>query len=405
MKILHVNVLYPPFVWGGAERSVQTLAEALAHRGHQVWVLSQTPEPHPQKDLINGVHVIRWPTQNLYFPYPSRRPPAPLRLLWHSKDTLNPQVARKTLRLLQELQPDLVHTHLLIGFSVSVWWAVHRRRIPLVHTLRDHYLLCARSSMYKHGRNCKTICAACRPFVRPRREMSALVDGVIGPSRFILRRHLNFGYFPHAQWAVIPHGVEIPPETEIPPSPPIPPLRFGYLGRLDPYKGIELLLEVFHRWQEPSAELWIAGRSMPETYGLSLKDRYAHDRRIRWLGVVHPSELFQQIHVLVVPTLIHETLARVILEANAYGIPVIAAHRGGIPEEVREGETGFLFDPDRPETLEQWFRHIRKNPRILEPMRQKARRWGEAFSIDRMIEAHLDFYRRIVYHKHQDGPL
>jgi len=70
---------------------------------------------------------------------------------------------------------------------------------------------------------------------------------------------------------------------------------------------------------------------------------------VEFLGYVKPEELFRLIHCLVVSSRWHEPFGRVIIETFACAIPVIASNRGGIPEIVDEGQTGWLYDPDIPE--------------------------------------------------------
>ncbi len=394
MRILLVNTLYPPLLMGGAERSVSLLAEALARAGHEPWVLSLTPENREQRQEIRGVRILRIPTPNRYFPYPKAPPPAPQRLLWHLRDTWNPQVSSRFRQILREIRPAVVHTNLLVGFSVALWQAVRAEGIPLVHTLRDYYLLCPRSTMFKNGRNCSSICWHCRPFSLPRRRASAWVDAVVGVSRFILQRHQRFGYFPKARAFVVPNAVEArAPGTA--PNPPGSPLRLGFMGRLVPAKGIELLLRVFHELQGLPLELWIAGQGEP-SYEQTLKARYARDPRIRWLGFVSPAEILGKIAVLVVPSLWHEPMGRVVVEAYAWGVPVVAARRGGLPEVVQEGRTGFLFEPDRPEELGQLLRHLAERPETLVPLQRQAQAYSQDFTVERMRDRYLEIYEQQI---------
>ena len=394
MRILVVNTLYPPRILGGAERSVALLAEGLHRAGHEPWVLTLTEGPREERGEVHGVPVIRIPTPNLYFPYLPSPPAAPRRLLWHLLDSWNPRVPGRVRAILREVRPEVVHTNLLVGFSVAVWQAARAEGLPIVHTLRDYYLLCPRSTMFKNNRNCPSICPTCRPFALPRRRASALVDTVVGISRFILQRHLRFGYFPRARTRVIPNAVARP-QSAPPVSPDPEGFRIGFLGRLVPAKGLHLLLEAFHRLPHRHAELWIAGQG-PADYEASLKKRYGHDPRIRWLGFVPVERVLSRVSVLVVPSLWHEPLGRVVIEAYTWGVPVVASRRGGLPEIVQEGRTGFLFDPDEPEGLHRILRQLADHPEQLAPLRKQARAYAREFSVDRMVHRYLEVYREAL---------
>jgi glycosyltransferase involved in cell wall biosynthesis len=65
---------------------------------------------------------------------------------------------------------------------------------------------------------------------------------------------------------------------------------------------------------------------------------------VRFVGAVDAAEFLAQVDVAVVPSSWNEPLARVIGEAYAAGVPVIASRSGGIPEIVQDGVTGRLFD-------------------------------------------------------------
>ena len=139
--------MYPPEIVGGAEVSVALLAEALAQRGHQVVVVCL----HRERGFVvgerDGVRVYRVLIDNFYWPFENNRRRSVLRkLAWHLRDTWNQKAAHRFADILDEENPDVVHTNNLSGFSVSVWREARQRGIRIVHTLRDYSLLCKRST-------------------------------------------------------------------------------------------------------------------------------------------------------------------------------------------------------------------------------------------------------------------
>ena len=391
MKVLLINSLYYPNQVGGAERSVQFLAEALVEAGHEATVLSTSPASKPREGEVNGVHVYYLPLKNLYWPFRSETGHIAkgLKPVWHALDTYNPWMTRAVRNVLDLEKPELVHTHNLAGFSTAVWQEVKGRNLPLVHTLRDHYLLCPRTTMYKGGRNCATPCWDCRVYSLPKCRETVRVDVVIGISRYILERHLHGGYFPKATPQVIYNSLSSI-SAQLDEADAALPVRFGYLGALYPGKGIEFLLEAFRALPRAAVILNVAGAGTSE-YESFLRGRYAAPS-VRFLGYSKPETFFSTVDVLIVPSLLQEAFGRVVAEAYAHGVPVIASNRGGMPEIIDEGETGFLFDPESPGSLEAAIKRFSENPELLAEMRPSLLAKAKAFLPETIVKKHLEVY-------------
>jgi glycosyltransferase involved in cell wall biosynthesis len=148
-------------------------------------------------------------------------------------------------------------------------------------------------------------------------------------------------------------------------------LRLGYLGRIDPLKGVDLLLrmlggELAHRdWT-----LMLGGRGEPG-YVEKLRTQYT-DGRIRFLGFVPPADLLGDIDVLVVPSLWEEPFPRVLIEAHAHGVAVLGSNRGGLPEGIEPGQTGLIFDPDDQGALARAIAMLLDDPQLVADMKAKA---------------------------------
>ncbi len=353
MKVLILNTLYHPHVRGGAERSVQALAEALAAQNTEVVVISTVGPGSLASDSVNGVKVVYVPLANLYWPF-DRVDRSPLqRKLWHLIDAYNPAMKAEVTRLIHQEQPSVIHTNNLQGLSIAAWHAARAARVPILHTLRDYYLTCARCSRSRNGRDCERTCWDCLPFLLARRQASACVAAVVGLSRFILDHHRELGFFANASFSAVIPNTYLPGSVAHRARSTAALLTFGYLGRLVPEKGIELLLDTFAARRDEGWELLVAGEGT-DSYCQWLHQQHAkleNRDAIRFLGWVDPAEFFPQVDILVVPSLWQEPLSRVILEAFAHGIPVIGSRRGGITEQIEDGITGLLFDPDDPTAL------------------------------------------------------
>lgn len=393
MKIALVNTLYAPYQVGGAERSTQELAEGLAQRGHAVAVITLGEARLEGRGAINGVTVYRLPLENWYWPYSGSLGNAAARSAWHLRDFRNGAMSARVASVLDLVRPDIVHTNSLAGFSVALWSQATRRRLPIVHTLHDYYLMCPPSAMYRTTGNCAGICARCLPFAAYRRRASRAVDAVVGVSRFILERHVRAGFFERCRTAkvVFPWPPRASGRTRKARSgPPV----FGFIGRLCAEKGIEWLLEVFATSAPPGASLVVAGKGQPGFVD-SLKARFSSPG-VTFLGHVDPAVFYAQVDVVVVPSLWNEAFGRTALEPLAYGIPVIASHRGGLAEIIEDGVTGLLVDPDEAGSLGRAMNRCSAEPELVGRLGRNGPQRLSRFSEDAALDAYASLYAQLI---------
>ena len=392
MRVLLINTLYPPHVLGGAELSVQILAESLVSSGNEAIVVALGLNRGIRRTSFNGVKVYYVGIKNLYGPF-SQRDGLKQALIpfWHAIDTYNPWMARAVEWIMRRESPHVVHTNNLSGFSVAVWTVAKHLGLPLIHTLRDYYLLCPRSTMFQNNRNCLTPCWYCRLYGMVRKRMTSRVHTVVGNSRFILKRHLKLGCFSQTPIRDVIFNA-YPPVATSPRdrSRQRRPLALGYLGRLKPNKGIEFLLRTMQALPPEEYRLYLGGKDE-----LRLKRR-VQMRHVYFLGFVRPEAFFPKIDLLIVPSLWHDPLPRTIFEAYAYGKPVVGSNRGGIPEIIDTGKTGFVFEPDHRDTLLAVLRRLRHDPALLYQMSRSALAKSKAFLPEILSAKYLDQYRAIT---------
>jgi glycosyltransferase involved in cell wall biosynthesis len=349
LKILIVSSTYEPFLVGGAERVAQTLATSLTREGHRVVVVTTQPHGESCDREVDGVSVHYVPVRNLYRPFSDYRPPVIAQAVWRLVDSYNFPMLAVLTKIIDQEAPDVVNTHNMLGFSVAVWSASDRLDVPIVHTLHDQYLLCHRSTMFKNGRNCSRQCQSCLVMGFPRKHASRHVDVAVGVSKFILGRHKRFGYFRSSESMVIYNTGLVDCSRAMRRRVPGEKMRFGFLGQIIPTKGVHALIDAFLTEPLLDAELWIAGRG-DSSYEYELRRRTQGLDNIRWLGYVKPSELFENIDVLVVPSVWHDTAPLVVLEAASYAVPVLGSDCGGIPELIGPS-SGWTFDAGDPSAL------------------------------------------------------
>jgi spore coat protein SA len=163
-----------------------------------------------------------------------------------------------------------------------------------------------------------------------------------------------------------------------------------FAGKLREAKGVHILLAAMERvWQSlPPAVLVLAGgteygrgRTMRETPFLQeLRSQIGRARgRVVLTGFIPPAEMpgtYLLGDVFVGPSQIEEGLGLVFLEAAAAGLPVIATRQGGIPEVVRDGETGLLLQQkDDAEELAEKIISLLLHQKERRKLGQQGREW------------------------------
>ncbi len=335
-----------------------------------------------------NVRVTFLPVANVYWPHGHR--PAYLKPLWHAIDAHNPVMARRVGQLLDEERPDILHTNILAGFSPAIWAEASRRNIPVVHTMRDYYLTCPKGARFKNGADCGASCASCWHYSLPKSHATRHVDAMVSISRHLLHAHAIAAPIRE----VIHNSYQA--EGTLPPKSVDGPLKVGFLGRLFETKGIELLIDAV--WETEACHLYLAGKGSP-AYVESLRARAS--ARATFLGTVPPRSLFEKIDVLVVPSLWHEPFGRVAIEAMAWGIPVIASQRGGLPEIVHDGINGWLFEPNEAGSLSRFLRAL--TPESCRSKREACLRRARAFLPEVITVQYEQLYDRVLFQSETQG--
>ena len=344
MRILHLNVLYPPRASGGSERFVGALAQEQAKRGHDVGVITLAPKPEPVS-VENGLTVYRIGHGGLFWFEDWQKHSAPTRYANKALTNWNPITLRQVRQAVELFRPEVMNTHCMLSFPVDSWKAAVERGIPIVHALHEFNLVCRNTNAFRNGRMCESMCLACR-INEPKRWLSRHVSAVVGVSQDVLQRHLDFGFFRHVppqHRSVIWSTPPIPIRGR-PPRIPDAPFTIGFIGRIVPEKGLETLLDAAAGLPRTGWQLLVAGEVSPPLDPVELKARVA-GLPVKWVGVVPAAEFYPQIDLLVVPAIWADPGPLVVHEAFANAVPVVGARIGGIKDFVEQGATGWLYEP------------------------------------------------------------
>ena len=329
---------------GGIETHTRALARGLRDAGHVVSALALGA---PAQVTIDGVELTR-----------ARRPAA--RVLADLDGT--PEGVSTLRRWLRTARPDLVHVHHLSGWGALALEELHANGVPFLVTLHDDWLVCPRGQRWHvEHRPCAVArpeeCASC--LGRSHAELGADVSGlsariarassalqqalhVQAPSETLATAHQSAGI--EVPIEVVPLGIDgatLAARVEALRHPRVQgaSMRLGYLGSVQPSKGVVELAEALHATHRKDLVLEVHGpraayHGDPRTVE-RLEALAVRDERIR----LHPAFVPEQLPALLaaldavaVPSLWEEGFGLVAREARAVGLPVLATARGGLRE-------------------------------------------------------------------------
>jgi glycosyltransferase involved in cell wall biosynthesis len=146
----------------------------------------------------------------------------------------------------------------------------------------------------------------------------------------------------------------------------VPPERWliGAVGRLSAEKGFDHLIRAADQLlrQGLDLELWIAGEGTERARLEALVRQLGRENRIRLLGYqADTTTLYQALDVFALSSL-REGLPNVLLEAMAMEVPVLATRVAGVPQLIRDGETGLLIAPGAEDELTRGLARLLTDP-------------------------------------------
>lgn len=169
-------------------------------------------------------------------------------------------------------------------------------------------------------------------------------------------------------------------------------VKIGIVGQIGEWKGHNDFIEALKGLKQ--AELSFAGviygNGDPQ-YIASLKDKIADYNlagHVHWAGFVkNTSEIFAATDICVVPSRSQDPCPTVAIEAAHCGVPLIATRRGGLPELVRDGETGYLVDAGAPDQITEKLKLLIEDAGLRRRMAQTAKLHGQRhLTQERMVQ-------------------
>ncbi|MFN0207239.1 MAG: glycosyltransferase [Planctomycetota bacterium] len=356
MRILFAVHGYPPECTGGTELYVRKVANALAARGHSIFVVAGSLQwfhtDRTTEDVIDNIPVSRFHRSD---PFHER---------WEK--SFCPTAGAFFDKALAKIKPDLVHIHHWMRMTRDMAEIARRRKIPAIVTLHDLWTTCLKVDRMLEGEefcNRKLEPAGCVACVGGARQWTG--SGELREAARLFREDI-INELTVARRRIVPtkgHGDRIAAAlgldskiftvvpngsiADLQPGKRRRPLadgilRIGHWGALYPLKGIHVLLEAVQQCRyKNQMEVHLYGGISDDGYGARLQ-QLAEGIRVEFHGPFRAQDLLKDIFdVVVMPSLAAESYSFALDEALALGYPIVASDFGALGERL--GAAGRTF--------------------------------------------------------------
>lgn len=362
MRIIHLD---SGKSWRGGQQQVRLLAQGLRGRPVEQLLLVQHAGPLAAHLKDSGLRV-----EELDF-----------------TSEVSPRALLHLCRAIRRFQPDLLHAHdsKTLGLAAvakkvtSSWRLVASRRVAF--SIRGN------------------------PLWRFKYVWS--VDRIIAVSAQVKNGMIQDGV-PDSKISLVYDGAEFKPSSGLPQTRErsrkrwgIEPGSFlvGSIGSLTREKGHEHLIRA---WPEilrnlPSARLLLVGDgSLRPQLEAFARELHLHSSLVFTGFQANLEEIWPALDLLVFPSL-EEGLGSTLLSAMGQHVPVCASRTGGIPEVVRDGETGLLFPPANPRAISAAVIRLSQERELASRLTQAAfSHVMENFQVERLVDGTYNVYEEVL---------
>ncbi|MCA0351456.1 MAG: glycosyltransferase family 4 protein [Chloroflexi bacterium] len=363
MKPLHVLLptdVFPPRT-GGAGWSSHALALALLERGHQVTALVPKAGMRGLHRRVEaGVPVVEVGYQPARLPFVAN---------WSRFELFWPQFAQAIVQTIgKQRDKVIIHGQHVQGIGAAVL-AGQQLNIPVVATVRDHWpnhyfgtnlhgdqlpledfgwAAAATDLVARRKPWLGVLSLLALPYVQAhmqrRRQLLQACDAVISLSNYITQR-LSTVVAAEKLWP-IPNLVNLAAISKVLATPTKTTINQPYIlftGKLARNKGAYLLPEIMASFRAAGglATLVIAGGKNPELVA-EIQAQGVEVLALDWVEHDEVLRLMAGAKLLLFPSTWGEPLSRVLLEACAVGMPIVAMATGGTPDLIQHGQNGYL---------------------------------------------------------------
>ena len=355
MNILQV---LPELNVGGVETGTVDLAKYLVRSGHKAVVVSNGGELVKELESIGATHY---------------------RLGVHKKSILSiirliPALAA----IIKKEKIDIVHARSRVPAWIA-YFASRRVNAVFITTCHGFYKKHIFSSVMGWGKR------------------------VIVLSNVIARHMIEDFHVSHERIRLVPRSVDLEKFKYRAPD-KIRPKEFniGIIGRITPIKGHLYFIKAMAKVSRvvPKIKIWIVGDAPASKEAYKEQIHVLVKRLGLWpytefLGIQRNiPEILSHLDLLVLATTTHEAFGRVIIEAQASGVPVVATEVGGVVDIIEHEKTGLLVPPADSKAMAEAIVRYFKDPLLAENMAENAlKKVQEKYNVELMVKNTLEVYK------------
>lgn len=390
---------------GGMNVYVRDLTRQLGAMGIQVDVFTRSQDehvPHVLHDLGFGNRVVHVPA-GCEVPLPKQDLAA-----------LIPEFVKGVLEFarMKGLRYDLIHSHYwmsgLAALELRAAW-----QVPILHMFHTLGIMKRRVARFENE-----VDGDYR--LNGEKKLLNQVDGIVAAT---LAESTQLQWLYNADMdkvKVIPPGVDLGRFYPIPPDEAkefigIPPCErmLLYVGRIEPLKGIDVLIEAISEMRDrgvleeiPFCLSLIGGESdaSSEVENMELirlqelRRRYNLEGLITFLGKKSQDTLpyyYSAAEAVVVPSQ-YESFGMVALEAMACGTPVVASQVGGLAFLIQDGRTGYMVPSNEPTQLADRLTRLLKDQKLRQQMGKNAAELARNYSWEIIARKIVELYNQVI---------
>ena len=353
MKILQINKFH--YLNGGSERHYFDLIKLLEEKGFNVSSFS-TIDSRNTHSNYNNYYVNKFSLKSF-------------NALNSLKIFNNKEANLKLEALINNEKPDIAHLHnVYYQISPNIINILKKHNIPVIMTLHDYKLICPNYKLFNQNKIC-TKCEGkqfyhcftnkCVKNSYPKSLLAMLeayyqkhiskaydkIDVFIAPSQFMKKMCVTFG-IPKEKIIVLNNFTEDSNTPFIKKNPSNNYLL--YFGRLSKEKGLDFLINTISESINQLPLKIVGTGPLHKQYKTKIKELNA-ENKIKLIGPKYGNELkelIQDSKAIIIPSIWPENMPISLLEAMLFKKTVIASKIGGIPEIIKNGENGFMFEPN-----------------------------------------------------------